>query len=677
MKHHVVFKIIAVILAACALAVTVASGVGIVAVAGQGLYSTDYHTWVEEFYATRAQRLAECVAESYAARELSNLTTEQLRIVGWGNSQSALSGMFGMDSDSWGYKLLSSTGVMLEKDGLEETETLKGYISILQIRYPIAVSEQGNWSEMYGYYDENDELRELHLQYQKSPEYQVTVWITQGGIESFSGVDLELFEVLYHLRYYFITFAVVGLALTVACMVYLCCAAGKSRKSDQVRPGGLNRLPLDVYGVALGGAVVFLVWGLIETAEELLFYDLNYDSFVVGGLLSVAIALAAALCVVAFVFALAAQWKLGWRYVWRHSLIGWCCGKLWRFCKLCGKGICKLYGLLPLVWKYMLIAFGMAVVPVFCFFMCIVTYGFFRGFWLLMLLAAVAADIAMVCYGAYAYGTVLKGAQTMAGGDLHAGIDTKYLYGSYKACADDLNALADVAVDAAKKQMKSERMKAELVTNVSHDIKTPLTSVINYIDLLQKAENEEQSKQYLEVLDRQSQKLKKLIDDLMEMSKATTGDMPVEITRLDAAEAVSQALGEFADKMEEQSLTVVLRKPEQPVMVRADGRLVWRVLHNLMSNVVKYALPGTRVYADIEKQDDRVQISLKNISREELNISAEELTERFVRGDASRNTEGSGLGLNIAKGFMQLQQGSLELTIDGDLFKVTLCFEAG
>jgi signal transduction histidine kinase len=265
----------------------------------------------------------------------------------------------------------------------------------------------------------------------------------------------------------------------------------------------------------------------------------------------------------------------------------------------------------------------------------------------------------------------------MAEGNLNADIDDKYLRGSYRSCAQDLNTLADVAVEAAKKQMKSERMKAELVTNVSHDLKTPLTSVINYIDLLQKTEDEEQRKQYLEVLDRQSHKLKKLVDDLMDMSKASTGNMAVEITSLDANEAVSQALGEFADRFEQQSLTVVLRKPEQPAMMLADGRLLWRVLHNLMNNVIKYALPGTRVYADVEALEGEVRISLKNISREELNISAEELTERFVRGDASRNTEGSGLGLNIAKGFMQLQKGEMDVTIDGDLFKVTLLFEAG
>ena len=160
----------------------------------------------------------------------------------------------------------------------------------------------------------------------------------------------------------------------------------------------------------------------------------------------------------------------------------------------------------------------------------------------------------------------------------------------------------------------------------------------------------------------------------MEMSKATTGDMAVEATQMDAVEAINQALGEFADKLAQQDLTVIFRQPETPLPVIADGRLTWRVLSNLLSNVVKYALPGTRVYVDTQQCDGTVQVSIKNISMEALNVSADELTERFVRGDASRNTEGSGLGLNIAKSLMELQKGKLELLVDGDLFKVTLTF---
>lgn len=673
MKYSIGIKILAVVLAVVALTVTVAGSIGIIAVAGQGLYWQDYDVWVEQFYQLRTESLARAVAESYAARHMGNLSAQELQFIGWGNSQESLSQMWDMDPESWAYSIYSSTDVLLEEEHPLDVSQRTGYINKISVEYPVRVLETGDWSQRVDYWISEGREQTMYLQFRESPQYKVIVWITPGGIQSFSGISLGLYEVLAHFRYWFIVAAVAGLMLTAGCLVYLCFAAGKKEKSGEKNPGGLNRLPLDLYGAGLGAILLFLYICVVEVTGDLLVYK---DTFVAGCVLDGCLLLAASLCVVAFIFALAAQWKMGGHYIWHHSLIGRVVSKAWDLVKLGWKGLCKLYGVLPLVWKYLLIALVMGVLPVLCGFLCLASHSWGRAFWMLMLLNVVAADIAMVCYGAYAYGTVLKGAKTMAQGDLMTKISTRYLRGSYQVCADDLNALADVAVDAAKKQMKSERMKAELVTNVSHDIKTPLTSVINYIDLLQKAENTDQTKQYLEVLDRQSQKLKKLIDDLMEMSRATTGDMAVEITSVDAVEAVTQALGEFADKLEKQNLTVVFRKLEEPVQIRADGRLTWRVLSNLMGNVVKYALPGTRVYAEVAALESSVQISLKNISREELNVSADELTERFVRGDAARNTEGSGLGLNIAKSLMELQKGQLELTVDGDLFKVILTFPA-
>ena len=209
---------------------------------------------------------------------------------------------------------------------------------------------------------------------------------------------------------------------------------------------------------------------------------------------------------------------------------------------------------------------------------------------------------------------------------------------------------------------------------MSHDIKTPLTSIINFVDLLRKPHSEAEGEEYLEVLDRQSQRLKKLIDDLMDMSKASSGNMTLELGTVDAAEAINQALGEFGDKLDRVHLTPVFRHPEEPVNMIADGKLLWRILSNLLGNAVKYALPDTRLYVDLMVLQGNAVIAIKNISREQLNVDAEELMERFVRGDASRNTEGSGLGLNIAKSLVELQGGQMHLMVDGDLFKVTLIF---
>ena len=226
-------------------------------------------------------------------------------------------------------------------------------------------------------------------------------------------------------------------------------------------------------------------------------------------------------------------------------------------------------------------------------------------------------------------------------------------------------------------RLKSERFKTELITNVSHDIKTPLTSIINYSDLIGKEEpGSEKIAEYADVLKRQSEKLKRLLEDLIEASKASTGNLDVHLTPCDAAVLVTQAEGEYQEKLDAAGLTLIARKPEDPLYILADGRRLWRVFDNLRNNVCKYSQPGTRVYLTLEKQGSDAVFTFRNTSREELNVTPEELMERFVRGDSSRSTEGSGLGLSIARSFTELQNGTMELDIDGDLFKVILRFAA-
>lgn len=219
-------------------------------------------------------------------------------------------------------------------------------------------------------------------------------------------------------------------------------------------------------------------------------------------------------------------------------------------------------------------------------------------------------------------------------------------------------------------------MKTELITNVFHDIKTPLTSIINYIDLL-KRENPEDPKirGYLDVLENKAQRLKVLTEDVVEASKASTGNISLEMTELNFVELVNQVIGEFEEKFEERNLKMVVHFDEEEAIICADGRRLWRVLENVFGNVSKYAMENTRVYVDVKVDRPNVQLSLKNISAQPLNISADELTERFIRGDVSRNTEGSGLGLSIAKDLVQLQGGEFRLYLDGDLFKVTIEFK--
>ena len=249
------------------------------------------------------------------------------------------------------------------------------------------------------------------------------------------------------------------------------------------------------------------------------------------------------------------------------------------------------------------------------------------------------------------------------------------LFAINRRMAAAVNDLGDGLRHALQEQMKSERMKADLITNVSHDLKTPLTSIINYVDLLKREElHNEKANEYLEVLDQKSQRLKQLTEDLVEASRASSGNVVLDIRRIDVKELLMQTSGEFVERFEARGLQLVENFPQNPQYVDADGRRLWRIIENLFRNVEKYAMPHTRVYLDLVNDGDRVAFSLKNISESPLNISPEELTERFTRGDESRSTEGSGLGLSIAKDLTEIQQGTFEIYLDGDLFKVTVSF---
>ena len=230
---------------------------------------------------------------------------------------------------------------------------------------------------------------------------------------------------------------------------------------------------------------------------------------------------------------------------------------------------------------------------------------------------------------------------------------------------------------AVEERIKSERLKTELITNVSHDIKTPLTSILNYVDLLKKEPAaSETASEYIAVLDRQARRLKKLTEDVLEASKAATGNIKVELGRTDAVELLGQCLAEYVERFQTANLTAVMQTPGEPAFILADGRLLWRVFDNLLGNIAKYAQPGTRVYAGVTWEGKEVVIALKNISRDALNISEEELMERFVRGDSARTSEGSGLGLSIARSLTELQGGHFGISIDCDLFKAELRFAA-
>ena len=499
-------------------------------------------------------------------------------------------------------------------------------------------------------------IYELHF-YDGGPTYTVSVTMSPDALKDTFHSNLTT---MYPYRNMLVIFAALAMIITAAMVVYLLCAAGKA-PDGVVRPGGLNRLPLDLY---LLGACAVGYWPLMEAQR--IYNSYNSLTFLTASLV-ILYGIVVGLLILAVLFALSAQIKLGKGYWWRHSVLGSCA-------LLAIKGISALFSKMSVIWQWLLVIVLLLTLTILSFVGAVLSHWIW---WTtLLFVVGCVASLAVMGYGSWCFAMIVTGARRMAAGELDHKIPTDHMLGSFRDCAQQMNALSETTMQAVQSQVRSERMKTELITNVSHDIKTPLTSIINFVDLLNRPHRNEDEKQYLEVLSRQSLQLKKLIEDLIELSKASSGNLQANIVTLDAAESVNQALGEFSDKLEKVQLTPVFYQPEEPVKIAADGRLTWRVLSNLLSNAVKYATPGTRVYVELAKEEDKVLISIKNVSREELKCSADELLERFVRGDASRNREGSGLGLNIAKSLMEVQNGSLQLTLDGDLFKVTLTFPA-
>ncbi len=312
------------------------------------------------------------------------------------------------------------------------------------------------------------------------------------------------------------------------------------------------------------------------------------------------------------------------------------------------------------------------VANLFCF--AIMWSDGFPGFVLTVILYAVTLNLLMK--RVKSFHKITDTIHSLYQGDTDIHLTETELCKEMQGTGKEINDIAGGLSNAIEEKLKSERLKTELITNVSHDIKTPLTSIINYVDLLKKEKIEgEKAKEYLEILDNKSQRLKKLTEDLVEASKASSGAIKLNKEKLNVKELIKQVSGEFEDKFKAQGLQEIISLPEEDAYIYADSRYVYRVLENMYSNIAKYAMEGTRVYTDIIEKGNQVLIQLKNVSKQKLNISTEELMQRFVRGDASRNTEGSGLGLSIARSLTELQEGSFNIYLDGDLFKVTITFE--
>ena len=457
---------------------------------------------------------------------------------------------------------------------------------------------------------------------------------------------------------------VVFLLLMLACTIFLFCAAGHRRGETEPRLNLIDRIPLDLYAAAVALADFFLIFVVGESMVNIM--PSGYTAIMQYVFLGVFVLCVAFGLILALLLSFATRVKCGkW---WRNTVIYRVLRLIWRVIKAVWHGIGRFGRMIPIVWRTALIMLGLFLIA---FVLFILMYDS-SGVWLLVGLLFSIVIYAAAIFGAWQMKAIKKAGQQLAEGNYNEKIDTAHMYWEFKSHSENLNSIGEGLAKEVAQRMKSERLKTELITNVSHDIKTPLTSIINYADLLQKAKTEEERSEYLAVLERQSQRLKKLTEDLVEASKASTGNMSVNLAPTNTQEIINQSFGEYSAKLEAGRLNTVINTPEPVPVIMADGRLLWRVIDNLFNNVVKYALPETRVYVDVRVEGSEAVISMKNISRAALNVSADELMERFVRGDASRSTEGSGLGLNIAKSLTELQHGEFSISTDGDLFKAEI-----
>ncbi|MCM1101553.1 MAG: HAMP domain-containing histidine kinase [Clostridium sp.] len=477
---------------------------------------------------------------------------------------------------------------------------------------------------------------------------------------------------IFQMRFDGLIAAAIGIFLAIISFILLMCSAGHRRGQEGVTPGVLSNIWLDLLTAFFGagavgiGALTVIVWQELSNAIGLMI------------VLSAGLTLEAVWCTI-YLREFALRMKMGkW---WQHSLLYTLIRALTRAARRAGKALVILIKGIPGIAQVVLVIAALTLGEFLGLLMFRWDYHILVFCWVLEKILIIPP----VLYAALAFRKLQKGGRALAEGDLSHKLDTRYLVLDFKEHGEDLNRIGEGISHAVEERLRSERLKTELITNVSHDLKTPLTSIINYADLLgsvaagdgsgeDQADREARIKEYSEVVLRQSGRLKKLLEDLVDISKASTGNMEVVPTPCELGVLLTQVAGEYETRLAEKNLDLHMAKPEEEVRIMADGRHLWRVFDNLMNNICKYAQEGSRVYLNLERGEDKVEIIFRNMSKYELNISAQELEERFVRGDASRHMEGSGLGLSIAKSLVELQQGTMEILTDGDLFKVILSF---
>ncbi len=512
-------------------------------------------------------------------------------------------------------------------------------------------------------YEQEYTLRDFYLKYPhedsySSEEYEAqypevnwdsTLKITTTIDDNFTEVDEYywanfILNIAFALRGVIWIIMVFSAILSIACFIFLLWSAGYHKGSEEPVARGTARIPCDVF---------YIGYPIITASITAIISNMFYGELIV---LMFGYLIITAMILLMDIFA-----RTRTKHWWKYSLIN----RIFRRIFIQLKHT-------PLILFGVVAYLGLS----FLFFLMTMAIGFFGVFLWGML------NLGLFAFTMYSFVMVKKlhtSSSLLALGDFEHKADTQGMIGEYHGVAMNLNAIAEGMDKAVEEKMKSERFKTELISNVSHDIKTPLTSIINYADLLNKeverAElNREKLQEYGSVLLNNSNRLKKLTEDLIEASKASTGNVELQLEKCDLGVLLQQAVGEYDEKLKKAQLEMVLKNVEEPLLIMADNRHIWRVFDNLMNNICKYAQPGTRVYLSTAKKDSKIEVAFRNTSKYALDMDGDTLVERFVRGDNSRHSEGSGLGLSIAKNLVELQGGTFELYVDGDLFKIVLVF---
>lgn len=543
------------------------------------------------------------------------------------------------------YRVISPDGEIIQSNTKEEN---------FEYAFLYKVTDNGDY---YNHY-----LLGVNAVTNEENVYRVELFLEEGlPVKDKYSTLTNFYSVAYFMRYWIFIIGIASFALFIWGLVMLILAAARKPETDELYLNSVNRLPFD--GLLL--ILVAAFFGAGYLSAELLWNHSLFSEVI----LPIAFAFLLFLSLLLITESIAARIKTG--TLIKNNLVY----KLLRFVF---RAIRRLFAFfrelisgIPLIWKTVLL-----IIFVSAFDLIMIAAGVNAIETSIILWIIKGLTLApLVMFVSLNMRKLQRAGKEIAEGNLKYKVITNEMLPDFKRHGENLNSISEGLEASLQERLRSERTKTELITNVSHDIKTPLTSIINYASLISESEPlSDKQRDYAEILVKKSEQLKRLLGDLVEVSKATTGNLEVSLERCEAGVLLSQIAGEYNEQMEKAGLELITSTPEEGLKFMADSRRIWRVFENLMNNASKYSLPGSRVYLIAEEKGREVLFVIKNTSKTPLNVLPEELKERFVRGEASRTTEGSGLGLSIAESLTELQGGKMEIKIDGDLFKVTLSF---